>query len=1575
MKKHDVTSHEASGVALVIVLAMLVLITALVVAFFSSVTTDYASAKSYSNGENAKQLADSAVNVVMAQIKDATAGFEINSSTGLPDPTQPRLVWASQPGMVRTWDDSGASYKEFKLYSSGTMVVTGSYNPGSDSEFNEISGTTWKARPSIYTDLNSPVLIRDDTNGTIVPDTARPGEKYIAVAPIIDPNNLTLASGSLTYGPSATPYVEGFSAVNPSTYDGNPNKISPSNNPVPMPVRWLYVLKDGEITAPTFSNNNAVFNAPGQPVPTSINPIVGRIAFWADDETCKVNINTASEGVFWDVPVCASLDEMPLAANPPVQGEFQRVPGHPAMTCLSSLFANRLPVDHTINPTLSSAARDAFQNSLQTICNLTPRIMPGSGIQGSKGGTAPIWNRSYAYGPAVGNLNPNLFGSGAQDLVIPTAISTGTARLFASVDEFIARVPGISDTVRPMITGSTGILPSEVRRASFFATASSRAPEVNLFNGPRISLWPITWPYQSAQFHDITYATSTGTANGIMGRLPVTNGDPTKPLATLENVSVRAGGTRTVTKWIEPQEKLLAFCAQIGASGTNGIRYFFQRQNPDSPVYDYNNIQRNQDLLGNYLRNLTGSAIPGFGGSFAGKYGVAGRDFILVSLFDAIRGTVNLVTTTGTAADVVSSIDYDYAGMNLRVSGTGGLANSGDVPTSQVTPIRIDLGSGVKKSCGQFPTIPEVVLVFMATQRNDPWPVYSGSNGWLASSGSAGWPLASGSASTTGSFNSSYLISGTNPQTTQMRMIVLLSTFSPSTIAVMPSYWVKATGASFQVNGTPVNFPVSGGNKVEMTSINNLQAPGFGFGYYYGINGSYVKDLIVGGTAADAYRHWEFVSDPISIDPTQGTMFNFTGSTVTFQIYAPNSLNANADPTGTPGNLVQTIQIDFSKLNGAAAVPLAPRWTENQIIPVEAKNAGVPASSAVSVSGTPSTTLFYSGSGATANSREISMKGWYLYQDQAFDKVRYPDFTSGTTTYTGVTNTNLYISTDWTDRMVLANNRTGTNGLFYCKSNPTVNSTLPASLLPKYFPGTQSCQLIISPYDTALSMAPDPQGPAKGDGRVIAGLASVTPDYYAPAWTSASRNFDGMDDNNTPGGTTKYPRTTMGWQRHTLGRYGRDGNPIGPLSGVHIGSGAPYTLSTDKITLLNAQMASSGYTSAVGTLGKPGSGSELGVVAFGLTQATNTGVLGDWTNNAGNRVDGCAIFFPDQYYQTFGSDAASQTSVTAPAWIPYFVGSIDTRAIADYFSPNRQVSSGVTLFGTLPSPALGSSDGKPQPWQTLLFCPNPAIGSGHPGFGVLGSRPADHLLLDLFWMPVVEPYAISEPLATAGKINLNYAIVPFTNIKRQTGLYAAMKSLKMTAIPSTSAAMLADYKSFYQMSVVHPTVNTRYNIDTADTLKAFDAKFAGGDLFRSASQICEMFLYPADPATGAALVSYDSSASNIKTWWTNQQLTGDNSREIPYGHIYPRVTTKSNTYQVHYRVQLLKKRTNSDQTTWVEGRDQVVSEYRGSSILERYIDPNDPRLPDFATLSLSSTNAVIDKYYRFRVVNTKVFTP
>ncbi len=57
------------------------------------------------------------------------------------------------------------------------------------------------------------------------------------------------------------------------------------------------------------------------------------------------------------------------------------------------------------------------------------------------------------------------------------------------------------------------------------------------------------------------------------------------------------------------------------------------------------------------------------------------------------------------------------------------------------------------------------------------------------------------------------------------------------------------------------------------------------------------------------------------------------------------------------------------------------------------------------------------------------------------------------------------------------------------------------------------------------------------------------------------------------------------------------------------------------------------------------------------------------------------------------------------------------------------------------------------------------------------------------------------------------------------------------------------------------------------------------------------------------------------------------------------------------------------------GKDTVLSEFRGSTTIERYVDPNDPTLPDFAAMAVSGTIPSIDPYYKFRVVSTKRFAP
>lgn len=179
--------------------------------------------------------------------------------------------------------------------------------------------------------------------------------------------------------------------------------------------------------------------------------------------------------------------------------------------------------------------------------------------------------------------------------------------------------------------------------------------------------------------------------------------------------------------------------------------------------------------------------------------------------------------------------------------------------------------------------------------------------------------------------------------------------------------------------------------------------------------------------------------------------------------------------------------------------------------------------------------------------------------------------------------------------------------------------------------------------------------------------------------------------------------------------------------------------------------------------------------------------------------------------------------------------------------------------------------------------------------------------------------------------------MPFTYINRSTGLQAVMKSTKFAALA------LSDSKIYKPLDAtgfkVQPTAPNRRNaINMKETLLPFETKFKNNDIFKSASQICEMNLVPIGE-TDVSMAAY---------WSSKFAFTGDNLREKPYVDLYSRLTTKSNTFTVHVRVQALKKAPGSDPAKWDGTKDKVVGEYRGSSILERYIDVNDPNLPDFA---------------------------
>jgi len=355
------------------------------------------------------------------------------------------------------------------------------------------------------------------------------------------------------------------------------------------------------------------------------------------------------------------------------------------------------------------------------------------------------------------------------------------------------------------------------------------------------------------------------------------------------------------------------------------------------------------------------------------------------------------------------------------------------------------------------------------------------------------------------------------------------------------------------------------------------------------------------------------------------------------------------------------------------------------------------------------------------------------------------------------------------------------------------------------------------------------------------------------------------------------------------------------------------------------------------------------------------GAPGDWDTGIGTYPNGPLINKSDD-----GNSPRLEDGLTFT--IPYL--EMDEYSLPPgktFSSPSRQLPSAV-MFGSLPSGVKAGN-----PWQTLLFCPNPASRYGAvaaPHFGE--GDPKDHLLLDLFHIPVVEPYAISEPFSTAGKVNLNAQIIPFTGISRFTALYGVLEGVKITAL-NDGASGLAHYKKTRGGSSL--SVNYRYAINIPETLSLVKERFATNGVYKSASEICEIPLLPdpsrntGDPHPWSTPVTRD----NLDAFWKFNRFTGDNLRENPYALLYPRLTARSNTYTVHVRVQTLKKLPKTDPQRWEENRDRITGEFRGAFLIERYLDPGDTSIPDAAMATNPPKN--LNGFYRYRVISATQFDP
>lgn len=1297
-------SSRRQGIALVIVLSFVVLLSVLVLAFLGSVTEDLGASSSFAASSDVKQRAQTAVNLVIGQIQAATS--------------QPDVAWASQPGMIRTYTRSGAKGSQYKLYSSDNMVVADFAVANATGQPTDVPAD-WANRPDQFTDLNQPVLAPNPA-GPIT--TAGSSKTFTAQYPILNP----AALGSDIKGFSAKS-LAGDNVVAP---DPAANPLT-TGNPLPMPVQWLYMLRNGELRP---IRNGIISGA------TKENPPVARIAFWTDDETAKININTAG-GDEWDADssVPASYSDAPMMSHPfegkltgnqPVNHEYQRYPGHPATTYLSAVFP------------------DLGRGELYSI---TPRVtnLLGSADVSSQGGT-----RTTNY------------GVGAAASARPTALPLSKGLpLYASLDELRFKRSITARETQEDAAGNLLLTVDQIEQAKFFLTMQSRAPEVTMFNTPRIGIWPL-W------------------------------GDATK---------------RT------PYDRTIAFASTIA-----GQPFYFVRENPNSSTFDYEKFPRNGQLY-NYLLDLTSRAIPGYGASFQAKY-PADRDQILTEVFDYIRSCINLVDTSTGATPYTGSKTWDESRRAVR--GTG-----------HVAPIKINDTRGFGRTMTLYSPILQVYAKETVIHPDD--LKYDTNND--------------------GTIKKPENSFASRLKTTRVQCVLLINSFcaAQGVVRLVPDLVYEIDGLqTIKIQGQSANFPSKARVNFNRNTPNDDYARGGATGtagLFWEAGAATFKPL--GQTGPD--KEYPFYSDEITVDSEVRSPLTLSSGTITLRILAKGG-----------DEVLQTLQFSYPETK----------------IP----------------------TPYVAGS----------------YMFKYVDGAKFPQL------------------------------KKGTASTFYSGTQPDATT-----LTNNFFQGVTAERQFMNQVTRSLV----PMGNrVRGDLRLLTATENVTADsfvgadgYYTPEADFTTAN-PSQHRYHMPYDNRKRDGQTGGAMLVGAPRADAAGGHITGFGG-NLVEGIKYQQHDSEVQSNATAAPYTFYPEA--SLTEPDGSPRINAAL--LEGANGARLPGDWDTGIASTPDGPFI------------NKADEGEVGGQAYSAYNA----TMAAGTLFSPNRQVPS-PAIFGSLSTGVKAQ-----KPWQTLLFCPNPAAGEQHPGFGhgagSAGSKARapfdkvpDHVLLDLFSMPVVEPYAISEPFSTAGKINLNYQIVPFTNITRSTGLQAVLQSTRVVAIPTADSFQLVQpgkawhYKAGSNAPAARP--DYRLKIDLDETLKGFEDRFLADEHFRSASEICEMYLVP----EGQTL-------ENIAAWWrgsdadptrTGYKLTGDNLRERPYSQIYSRLTTKSNTYTVHVRVQTLQQRRRSqpaEYAKWEEGKDRVLAEYRGSYGIERYLNPS--------ITSYTAGEPLTD--YKFRTFSTKQFTP
>jgi uncharacterized protein (TIGR02600 family) len=339
MKWNNVPSRR-HAIALVVVLMVLALMTVLMVSLMSGAAAEKRASTSQSQTLAASKLADTAINIVISQIRRSTSRTD--------------AIWASQPGAIRSYLTDGG-FRGYKLYSDPSLVVEDESLLVSD-----LPVINWKSDSARWVDLNVPAIQNNET-----------------YYPIVDPSSATVEGTS----PSAPASVDWF----PTTFPGlsikttAPDWVKEEPHTLPMPVEWLYVLQDGSFGSLDDTGEIVGANASLE------NPVIGRIAFWTDDECAKININTASEPTPWDVPRAGNANDRDFAQFQPSTKEYARFPGHPATTALSDIMLRLPSVTFDSNRDVRISRRIPAALAKSQLYAILPRIQPRRILRGHLG--------------------------------------------------------------------------------------------------------------------------------------------------------------------------------------------------------------------------------------------------------------------------------------------------------------------------------------------------------------------------------------------------------------------------------------------------------------------------------------------------------------------------------------------------------------------------------------------------------------------------------------------------------------------------------------------------------------------------------------------------------------------------------------------------------------------------------------------------------------------------------------------------------------------------------------------------------------------------------------------------------------------------------------------------------------------------------------------------------------------------------------------------------------------------------------------------------------------------------------